>query len=62
MRFKTFTQAYFLIKNNGSYEHSLVKRAMANVNGFVLLGLCIYGWYPVRLPATESISWFRSIS
>jgi hypothetical protein len=56
MRFKTFTQAYFLIKNNASYEHSLIKRAMASVNGIVIVGLCLYQWYPVRLPATESIS------
>jgi uncharacterized membrane protein len=56
MRLKTFTQAYFLIKHNSSYEHSLIRRAMANVNFFVLAGVAAYAWYPSRLYATEKIS------
>lgn len=55
MKFKTFTQAYFLIKNNSSYEHSLIKRAMANVNFIILVGLGIYIWYPLRVPAAETV-------
>lgn len=56
MKLKTFTQAYFLIKCNSSYSHSLVKRVKAVVNGFVILGTSIYVWYPNRLYAPESIA------
>jgi hypothetical protein len=55
MKLKTFTQAYFLIKNNESYSHSLVKRAKAVINGGLILGVSIYAWYPNRLYATEYV-------
>lgn len=57
MKLKTFTQAYFLIKCNSSYEHSLVKRAKAVVNGFLIAGVAAYAWYPTRLYANEHIKW-----
>jgi hypothetical protein len=56
MKLKTFTQAYFLIKCNSSYSHSLVKRVKAVVNGFVILGASVYVWYPNRLYATDHIA------
>ena len=56
MKLKTFTQAYFLIKCNSSYEHSLVKRAKAIANTFVLIGAGAYMWYPTRIYTNENIS------
>lgn len=56
MKLKAFTQAYFLIKCNSSYSHSLVKRVKAVVNGFLILGTSLYVWYPNRLYATESLN------
>lgn len=56
MRLKPFTQAYFLIKCNSSYEHSLIKRAAAVTNFFVLAGVAAYFWYPSRIYATEKIN------
>jgi hypothetical protein len=56
MRFKTFTQSYFLIRCNSSYEHSLIKRAAAVTNGVFFAGLFLYAWYPQRFYATERIN------
>ena len=56
MKLKTFTQAYFLIKCNSSYEHSLVKRAKAIANTFLILGAGAYMWYPTRIYTNENIS------
>jgi len=56
MKLKTFTQSYFLIKCNSAYEHSLVKRAAAITNFFVLAGVAVYLWYPSRVYATEKIN------
>lgn len=55
MRFKNFTQAYFLIKCNSSYEHSLIKRAKAVVNTVVIAGIALYAWYPTRLYAVDKV-------
>lgn len=55
MKLKTFTQAYFLIKCNNSYSHSLVKRVKAVVNGFLILGTSLYIWYPNRLYAPDHL-------
>jgi hypothetical protein len=52
---KTFTQAYFLIKCNESYSHSLIKRAKAVTNSIVFVGIGLYAWYPCRFYATERI-------
>lgn len=56
MKLKTFTQAYFLIQCNSSYQHSLVKRAKAVTNSLVLMGVVFYSWWPNRFYAPESIS------
>jgi len=56
MRFKTFTQSYFLIKCNSNYTNSLIKRAAAITNTVVVLGLAAYAWYPQRFYATERIN------
>ena len=52
MRFKTFTQSYFLIKNNNNYQYSLIKRAAAVTNGVFIAGLALYFWWPERIYAT----------
>ena len=62
MKLKTFTQAYFLIKSNTSYQYSLIKRAKAVTNGVFLFGFVLYAWYPTRFYATESISWLYTSS
>ena len=56
MKLKTFTQAYFLIKCNSSYQHSLIQRAKAVTNGVVVFGIALYAWYPQRFYAPESIN------
>lgn len=56
MRFKTFTQSYFLIKSNSSYQTSLIKRAAAVTNGVVIAGLALYSWWPDRIYATEHVN------
>lgn len=57
MRFKTFTQAYFLIKNNHNYAHSLGDRAQ-NVIFWMCLGAVLVGTHlSLRIPANDNI-WF----
>ncbi len=55
MKFKAFTQAYFLIKYNESYSHSLLKRADAYVGIIFVGGLFLYSFWPMRIYATEKI-------
>jgi hypothetical protein len=55
MKLKTFTQAYFLIKCNESYSHSLIKRAKAVTNSVFFLGIALFVWYPPRFYAPERI-------
>lgn len=55
MRFKTFTQAYFLIKNNHNYAHSLGDRAQ-NVIFWMCLGAVLVGTHlSLRIPANDNI-------
>ncbi len=55
MRLKTFTQAYFLIKNNPNYTKSLGDRAQ-NVVFWSCLG-CVWfaGSIKLGLPANDNI-------
>ena len=62
MRFKTFTQSYFLIKSNSSYQTSLIKRAAAVTNGVVIAGLALYSWWPDRIYATEHVNWCHPLT
>lgn len=55
MKFKKFTQAYFLIKNNPSYAHSLGDRAQGGVLAAVVAGIWLYSWYTPRIPANDQI-------
>jgi len=55
MRFKTFTQAYFLIRCNDSYSHSLIKRAQAITNSLIVVAIGAYAWWPTRFPASDNI-------
>lgn len=55
MRFKNFTQAYFLIKNNACYAKSLGDRAQGAILGAVIGFLVFEGYIHTRLPARESI-------
>lgn len=55
MRLKPFTQAYFLIKCNSSFEHSLIQRAKAIVNSMFVVAVALYAWYPCRYYATEKV-------
>ena len=55
MKFKNFTQAYFLIKNNPTYAHSLAARAQSAVFGGVIGFLLFNGFMTTRIPARDSI-------
>lgn len=55
MKYKTFTQAYFLIKNNSSYGHSLGKRAQAGTLGGFILGMTLLRFWPTRIPAEDKV-------
>ena len=55
MKFKKFTQAYFLIKNNPSYAKSLGDRAQGAIFGAVIAFLAVDGIMQTRIPARDSI-------
>ena len=55
MRFKNYTQAYFLIKNNPSYAYSLGERAKAIVAGGTLFSLFMMTLWPSRIYAPDKI-------
>ena len=55
MKFKNFTQAYFLIKNNDTYAASLGKRAMASAAAGTILGLFFLQAWPSRIYANDRI-------
>lgn len=55
MKYKNFTQAYFLIKNNDTYAYSLGKRAMAGAGGFVFLAIAFTHLWPSRFYARDQI-------
>lgn len=55
MKFKTFTQAYFLIKHNSSYGHSLGKRAATICGIWFSFWTGIYMFWPRRLYATDKV-------
>ena len=55
MRFKTFTQSYFLIKNNPKFIKSLGDRGQNVVFWSCLVGLLIYGNNKLGLPAKDKI-------
>ena len=58
MKYKNFTQAYFLIKNNDTYAYSLGKRAMAGAGGFVFLAIAFTHLWPSRFYARDQI-WYQ---
>jgi hypothetical protein len=55
MRFKTFTQAYFLIKNNGSYAKSLGDRAQNVVFWGSIAAIWFLNNVKPKLPANDNI-------
>lgn len=55
MKFKKFTQAYFLIKNNETYTKSLSKRGQAVTLGVFLGGLFLWRVWPEKIHATEKL-------
>lgn len=55
MKFKNFTQAYFLIKNNDTFANSLGKRAMVATAGGVLGALLFMNFWPTRIYAHDKI-------
>ena len=55
MKFKTFTQAYFLIKNNPAYAKSLGDRAQGGVLAVVIAALAFEGFVHTRIPARDAI-------
>ena len=55
MRFKNFTQAYFLIKNNDTYASSLGKRAMAATAGGICFSILFVNYWPQRIYAVDKI-------
>ena len=55
MKFKNFTQAYFLIKNNPTYAGSLAARAQGVVFAGVVGFLLMNGFVTRRIPARDSI-------
>ena len=57
MKFKKFTQAYFLIQNNQAYERSLSKRGQAATLGIFLGGLFMWRFWPEKVYGTERINW-----
>lgn len=58
MKFKTFTQAYLLIKNNSKYTYSLGERAKAVVFNGSIFTLGLYGFWTPRIKANDQI-WYR---
>ncbi len=56
MKFKTFTQAYFLIQHNNSYGHSLGKRATTIVGIWFTFFTGLYTFWPRRVYATDNIN------
>lgn len=55
MRFKTFTQAYFLIKNNPNYAKSLGDRAQT-VIFWMCIGAVVVGTHMnMRIPAKDKV-------
>lgn len=55
MRFKTFTQAYFLIKNNSNYAHSLGDRAQNVIFWMCLAAVAVGTQINFRIPANDNI-------
>ena len=55
MKFKNFTQAYFLIKNNPSYSVSLSDRGQASALGGVLALMMMAAFMQSRIPAKDVI-------
>jgi hypothetical protein len=56
MKFKTFTQAYFLIKYNSSYGHSLGKRAATIVGIWFTYFTGVYMFWPRRIYAVDNVN------
>ncbi len=50
MRLKQFTHAYFLIRNNKSYMHSLIKRASAGMLGGFVVGMFFWNYFRGFIP------------
>lgn len=57
MKLKNFTQAYFLIKYNQSYGHSLGKRGFTIAALWSTFLVGVYSFWPNRIYATEQINW-----
>ncbi len=55
MKFKNYTQAYFLINYNNSYAYSLLKRVQCVTGYAYFTALTIYAFWPTRAYATEQI-------
>mgnify|MGYP001296057418 CR=1 FL=1 len=55
VRFKTFTQAYFLIKNNNSYAKSLGDRAQNIIFWASLTSIWFVNSLKMGLPANDKI-------
>jgi hypothetical protein len=55
MKLKLFTQAYFLIKNNPNYAHSLGDRAQAITFWCCLLGIFLGQHYKMRISAKDKV-------
>lgn len=56
MKLKNFTQAYFLIKYNQSYGHSLGKRGFTIAALWSTFFVGVYSFWPNRIYATEQIN------
>lgn len=57
MRFKQFTQAYFLITNNPSYMYSFLKRVKAITLNLTLIGIVFASNLQLKVPTpAETIS------
>ena len=55
MKFKAYTQAYFLIKNNSNFQYSLGKRGQAGALGATMIGLVLYAYWPTKVYGSETI-------
>ncbi len=55
MKFKNYTQAYFLINYNKSYAYSLLKRVESGTGYAYFAALTMYAFWPTRCYATEKI-------
>lgn len=55
MRFKPFTQAYFLIKNNPSYAKSLGDRGQNVTFWACLAAIVVFHSVNPRIPASDKI-------